>query len=118
MPRASKKDPDIEATNRLVLEDTINKALIIPRNTLRYEAQKIQVLIRRLDRLSVKNPGSISVASYLELLRRFSEICKELEDNDKSRMDTHRGHQAASDMGEATPDGELAGVSANNPFAG
>ena len=105
-------------TNRVQIEDTINKQLVMPKNVIRYQMQKIQVMIRRLDRVAVKQPAQVAIGPYLELLREFAKLAKELEDYDKARMVEKRGRAAEASVGEAAPDGELAGVSADNPFAG
>lgn len=110
----AKSTPD--NSNKLAKKDTIQAKLTIPKDLLSYQARKIQIMIRRLDRLAVLKPGEVNLKDYVMLLKEFGEIVERIKANEKDRMVAKRRSGAAQDLGEGTPDGEPAGISANNPF--
>lgn len=110
MPKTS-----ANATGKVV-KDTVNKNLDIPKDITKYRARKVLIMIRRMDRLAVSGISQVPMKSYLELLEEFDRLIKEIHDNDQKRLAEKGQRLSKAAMGERTPAGLDAGISADNPF--
>lgn len=104
--------------------------LDVPTDILDWQAQKIQVQIARMEKISENNPQQFSASSYLQLIKEFRKMIDEIngkvidDDEDENGLDarevagssTRQGTEAQA--GEAVPDGVGAGISTNDPFSG
>lgn len=89
-----------------------------PADVLRYKAAKIQVLIRRMDKLAESSPSQVNIGGYIKLLDEFAETIKQMEVRDGKKTMAREASSQTPPVGERTPAGLDAGVSADNPFAG
>lgn len=97
----------------------VRQNLDIPRDVDRYVARKLQIAIRQMDKLLASNPTQFNAKAYYDLLTQFAALAGKIKrdkKNDKTRVAEDRQSDSTQEVGEGTPTGLDAGVSAENPF--
>jgi hypothetical protein len=89
----------------------------IPKDGQRYKARKLQILIRQMDKLALYSVDKVDIKNYIALLDEFTKTIEGIK-NDTGRVAAKRHTSTTPGVGNGTPPSELAGISADNPFAG
>lgn len=115
MPRA-KKMPEGTPNTR---QKKVGQQLYLPKDTQRYKARKLQIMIRQYERkINDEKQGFIDPRSYITLIDSFVEVVKEIgKQNDEKRMDNKISKRATEEVGDGNGTGLDTGISTENPFA-
>ena len=87
------------------IQDTVNKKLDIPKDIIRYQANKLLIMIRRIDRMSVTTPEKVDIPNYIKLLTEFSALIKLIKDteSEKNGVAKERKRVSTPEVGEDDP---------------
>lgn len=101
--------------------------LLIPKNPLHFHAHKLQILLERMDKQLEKNPAQFNSATYMNALKKFTEIVEGIN-NGKTSIDeildnggvapTALDDGTTPEMGPGIASSVDSGVSSDNPLAG
>ena len=99
-----------------------DQSLRIPKDTMVFKAQQLQVVLDKFWALLKVSPQQFSMPNYMSALNEYCKIIDELKKGNKGSNDTRTmvdlpgGEQ--EEMGNGNAPGLVAGISAENPTAG